>query len=287
MFPKIIVLILLIPTILSENIDLARVRVKDDVDYYSSIDTTLKDGDLKSALQTLILNRTKVSYGNAWEAFEVIDLYLPVAPGEDDCPSGTIPDIYSTFCWTPEKGLETGGECGNYKHEGDCYNREHSWPKSWWGGFSEGNGAESDLFELYPSDGYGNGLRGNLPFGSVESGTEKYTSSNGCKIGECSGDTGDYTGSCFEPADYMKGDLSRTYFYLSTMYDGVWECCEEDAVNEARINTWEENILREWHNLDPVDDMEMKRNNIIYEQYQHNRNPYIDHPEFVDSIAGF
>jgi endonuclease I len=56
------------------------------------------------------------------------------------------------------------------------------WPKSWFGGFDYGKNAQTDLFELWPSDGYVNGLRGNLPFGTVTTAT--YTSSNGCKIGE-------------------------------------------------------------------------------------------------------
>ena len=73
-------------------------------------------------------------------------------------------------------------QCGNYKQEGDCYNREHSWPKSWWGGFSEGQNAQTDLFHLYPTDGYVNNLRANLPMGNVKDAT--YTSTNGCKIGK-------------------------------------------------------------------------------------------------------
>ena len=82
-----------------------------------------------------------------------------------------IPDVYSSFCWDPEK-IESGGECGNYHTEGDCFNREHSWPKSWFGGFDYGFGAESDLFELYPTDGYVNGLRGNLPLGYVDTSSD-------------------------------------------------------------------------------------------------------------------
>ena len=130
-----------------------------------------------------------------------------------------------------------------------------------------------------------NGLRGNLPFGAVSS--PRYTSTNGCKIGACVGDTGDYTGECFEAADVLKGDLARTYFYLSTLYAGVWECCDDVATNEASIDAWEEQLLRDWHVADPVDDVEMKRNEVIFEQYQHNRNPFIDHPEYVDLIKDF
>ena len=204
MFKLIAVLLLLIP-----NKGIASINTNTTgTDYYKQINTAAVDDELKQSLQKLIIERTVISYGKAWDAFEVIDQFLPVAPGQAPCSSGTIADIYSTNCWTSEK--EQGGECGTYKKEGDCFNREHSWPKSWWGGFSKGAGAQSDLFELYPSDGYVNGLRGNLPFGNVVAGTERYTSTNGCKIGQCSDDTEDYTGECFEVADYMKGDLSRS-----------------------------------------------------------------------------
>merc|ERR1719345_689018 len=77
-----------------------------------------------------------------------------------------IPDVYSDTCWITAKNIKpSGGECGNYKHEGDCFNREHLWPKSWFGGFSAGDNAQTDLFELWPTDGYVNGMRGNLPLG--------------------------------------------------------------------------------------------------------------------------
>ena len=123
-----------------------------------------------------------VSYDGAWAAFAEVDKFLEGYPCSSD-PT-MIPDIYSDYCWHPEKNVQYG-ECGNYSREGDCYNREHSWPKSWWGGYSEGQGAQTDLFELYPSDGYVNGLRGNLPFGYVTPGTETYTSTNGSVIGSC------------------------------------------------------------------------------------------------------
>ena len=66
-----------------------------------------------------------------------------------DVNSSHIPDIYSSYCWSPEPNLPTGGECGNYKKEGDCFNREHVWPKSWFGGFDYGDNAQTDLFELW------------------------------------------------------------------------------------------------------------------------------------------
>lgn len=192
--------------------------------------------------------------------------------------------MYSTYCWTTEK-VTPGGECGNYKKEGDCYNREHLWPKSWFGGFDYGQGAQTDLFELWPSDGYVNGLRGDLPFGPVKAGTETYTSTNKCRIGKC--DSAYYTGTCFEPVDLYKGDFARSYFYLSTTYWNLWSCCSTAGTNGSDIKTWMEDILRTWHANDPVDDAEIGRNEEIYSNWQHNRNPFIDYPEFVDQINDF
>jgi endonuclease I len=195
-----------------------------------------------------------------WKAFASVDKHLEGYPCSSDL--NQIPDIYSGFCWTPAKGLAKGGECGNYKDEGDCFNREHSWPKSWFGGFSAGHSAQTDLFELYPSDGKVNGLRGNLPFGYVKSGTETYVSSNNSKIGECLSDSS--IGQCFEAADNLKGDLARTYFYLSVTYWKVWECCKGPGYDKWDLAPFMEKDLRNWHKYDPVSDVELKRNDDIF-----------------------
>jgi hypothetical protein len=105
--------------------------VADNFDnYYNGIDAAAQDDDLKGQLKALINPHVVYSYDEVWNAFEDVDQNLPNYPC--DANSSHIPDVYSTFCWTPEK--ISGGECGNYKKEGDCYNREHLWPKSWFGG---------------------------------------------------------------------------------------------------------------------------------------------------------
>ena len=252
-------------------------------DYYSGIDPSATDETLKLQLKDLVnTNKTVVSYDGAWEAFKTVDKFLPGYPC-DESDDSMIPDIYSGYCWKNEK--TTGGECGSYKKEGDCFNREHSWPKSWFGGFSAGHDAQTDLFELWPSDGYVNGLRANLPFGYVKEGTETYTSTNGSKIGDCA--SNESAGKCFEIADNLKGDLARTYFYLSVAYYGVWECCDEVGVDKWDMKTWMEDDMRAWHKGDPVDDLEVKRNDEIYNNHQHNRNPFIDNPTWVDRISDF
>jgi endonuclease I len=249
-------------------------------DYYDGIDLTATDDALKEQLFYLINPHIVLDYDAVWTAFETVDLYLNTYPCDSD-PSH-IPDVYSAYCWSPEK-VDQGGECGNYKKEGDCFNREHVWPKSWFGGFDYGMNAQTDLFELWPSDGYVNGLRGNYPLGRVSTAT--YTSTSGCKVGTCNV-TG-YTGNCFEVHDDYKGDFARSYFYLSTAYWNMWDCCDDVGVNGSSIKPWMEDELRYWHKIDPVSDIEVSRNEEIYSEYQQNRNPFIDYPELVDQISDF
>lgn len=166
-------------------------------DYYANIDANAVNDDLKGQLEALIYPHVVFTYDEAWVAFKDVDKHLPTYP----CDTNTshIPDVYSNNCWAETQ------QCGNYKKEGDCYNREHLWPKSWFGGFDNGEEAETDLFELWPSDGYVNGLRGDLPFGIVDRAAVTYTSTNGCVIGTCA--SSGYSGKCFEPADLYKGVL--------------------------------------------------------------------------------
>jgi len=217
--------------------------------YYNSIDPAATNMQMKTQLQTLVSVKTVITYDEAWAAFAQVDKHLEGYPCSSDLTM--IPDIYSDNCWHTYK-VTPGGECGNYAKEGDCYNREHSWPKSWFGGFSAGQGAETDLFELYPSDGYVNGLRGNLPFCDVDPSRVTYQSTNGSRIGYCN--STEYTGKGFEVADYLKGDLARSYFYLSVAYMNDWSCCDEPGTSMWNIKTWMETVLRNWHAGDPVSD---------------------------------
>lgn len=251
-------------------------------DYYASIDPKAKDLELKTQLHKLINPHTALSYDAVWKAFVGVDKYLPGYPCNAN--SSYIPDVYSSYCW--KTGVTaTGAECGNYKTEGDCFNREHLWPKSWFGGFDAGKNCQTDLFELWPSDGYVNGLRGDLPFGIVDRNKITYKSTNGCLIGDCT--TEGYSGKCFEAVQNLRGDFARSYFYISVSYMGVWSCCDTAATSKSDIKPWQEKLLRDWHANDPVDDFERARNEEIYANWQHNRNPFIDHPEWVDQISDF
>ncbi|MEI6061531.1 MAG: endonuclease [Bacteroidota bacterium] len=227
---------------------------------------------LQQALHDIIHNNTNVSYATLWTSFQ----------STDKRSDGKVWDMYSDIPGgTPPYEFTFGAnQCGNYNGEGDCYNREHSWPKSWFGG--EVAPMYTDLFHLVPTDGYVNNMRSNYGFGDV--GTASWTSLNGSKLGNCI-DPG-YTGVVFEPNDGYKGDFARNYFYMSTRYyneDSGWPGSE--MVTGSQFKPWAKAMLLIWAQQDPVSQKELDRNNAVY-AIQHNRNPFIDHPEYANAIWG-
>jgi endonuclease I len=240
--------------------------------YYST--ATGKTGAaLKTALYTTIKGHTSISYNALWTAFQTADKKS----------DGKVWDMYSDCSF-----IFVTNQCGNYSSECDCYNREHSWPKSW---FADATPMYTDMFHLVPTDGKVNGMRSNYPFGEVNSPT--YTSGNGSKLGPCS--FPGYTGIVFEPVDEYKGDFARNYLYMATRYEDVistWHSNDPNAEAILQPNTypvfetWFINLLLKWNTSDPVSQKEIDRNNVIYTSFQHNRNPFIDHPEYASLIWG-
>ena len=228
---------------------------------------------LQTALHNIIKGHTVVSYSSLWTYFQTTDKKS----------NGTVWDMYSDVPGgTPPYVFQFGtDQCGNYSAEGDCYNREHSWPKAWFGGDIEP--MYTDIFHLYPTDGYVNGRRSDYPYGEV--GSASWTSQNGSKVGNCSW-TG-YSGTVFEPIDGYKGDLARTYFYMSVRYyseDSGWP--GSAMTTGSQLKPWALSMMLQWNTQDPVSQKEIDRNNAVYSQVQHNRNPFIDHPEYADEIWG-
>lgn len=238
--------------------------------YYASADGRAGT-DLINALQDIISEGHQVtSYDGLWTAFRKTD----------NTADGRVWDMYSncTFTWGSD-------QCGNYKNECDCYNREHSVPKSW---FGDAKPMYSDIVHLVPTDGKVNGMRSNYPFGEVGSAT--YTSDNGCKLGSSS--FSGYSGRVFEPVDEYKGDFARIYFYMVTRYRNInFTQAEGGKVmftysgSTAGLTTYATNLLLKWHREDPVSDKETDRNDGI-EDVQGNRNPYVDYPELAEYIWG-
>ncbi|UXI00275.1 endonuclease [Photobacterium sp. TY1-4] len=240
---------------------------------------------LKTALYNIINQHNSRGYSAIWDLVKVADLdhYY-----END---GSVLDMYSEQPATSDAVhfTKVTDQCGQYSGEGDCYNREHSFPKSWFGGKVEP--MNSDGHHIFATDGYVNAKRSNWPFGEVGSAT--YTSGNGSKLGVAESGLG-YTGTVFEPLDAFKGDFARAYFYMATRYENEiasWEgnTTNADAIldgtNTTVFEPWMLNMLKRWHQNDPVSQKEIDRNQAVFE-FQGNRNPFIDHPEFVGAIWG-
>ena len=209
--------------------------------------------------------------------------------------SNTILDVYSENPSSSDPYNFTPGvdECGNYSNEGDCYNKEHVIPQSV---FSSNTPMQSDAHQLLPTDGRVNGFRGNFPFGRVndnnlvsQSGISNPTQ-NGSKLGANlnSGYSSGYSGTVFEPINEFKGDIARIYFYFITRYENQvsnWSSFAMfDGSSDQVLQTTFLSILIEWHLSDPVSQKEIDRNNNIYYNHQNNRNPFVDHPEYVSMI---
>jgi endonuclease I len=252
--------------------------------YYNSAQG-LSGYSLKSALHNIIDDHSNQGYGGLWGFYSAneIDRYY-----END---GSILDIYSERPTASDPYTFTPGsdQCGNYSGEGDCYNREHSFPRSWFGGDVEP--MNSDVHHIFASDGQVNAYRGSYPYGEITS--PQTTSANGSLVGTGASGLG-YSGTVFEPIDEFKGDIARAQFYMAVRYEDVianWENnsgSADDALNGTGaqvFETWYLDLLKSWHQQDPVSQKEIDRNNAAYD-YQGNRNPFIDHPEYVSEIWG-
>ena len=234
--------------------------------YYQSADGK-KGRELKTAMSGIIRPHTQLSYNGLWEAFKSTDR-------RDD---GKVWDMYS--CVTDYVFVTSGS---NYKQEGDCYNREHSMPKSW---FDDGYPMYTDLTHLVPTDGYVNGRRSNYPFGETDG--EMYKSEQDfSKLGKST--ISGYSGIVFEPNDEYKGDFARIYFYMVTCYENNVSTWESDMLAKNKypaFTDWALEMLMHWAEEDPVSKKEIDRNNAVYE-LQGNRNPFVDYPGLEEYIWG-
>ncbi len=259
--------------------------------YWSSIsESAISSGGktLFDALNKKISSHSNVGYDGLYDSYKKTDA-VPGTEGDN----ALFWDMYGGFAFDQ-------GKTGNYKKEGDSYNREHSVPQSWWGTSST---MKADLGHVVPTDGYVNNRRGNYPFGEVDEETYSYSfverrDSSGnvyqtagiSKLG-----TGKNIGDIkwpsdservFEPDDQYKGDFARITLYFATCYPGK-------AVSGNGSSTYTTSfpyltdygiaLCKKWATQDPVSTKEINRNNAMQEE-QGNRNPFIDHPEWVDLV---
>ncbi|WP_290865655.1 endonuclease [Flavobacterium sp.] len=232
---------------------------------------------LKTQLYNIIKGHTNNGYDGLYTTYltsdrdyyyendgTVLDMY-------SENPTGIDPYNYSTSV--------SSDKCGSYSVEGDCYNREHIIPQSVFGSASP---MVADAHFITPTDGKVNGLRSNFPHGAVASASK--ITLNGSKLGT-SAVTG-YSGTVFEPIDEFKGDIARMYLYFATRYENTvagYSYPMFNGTSNQVFTTAFLNMLLTWNAQDPVSQREIARNNAIYAR-QNNRNPYIDHPEYVQMI---
>ena len=238
------------------------------ISYYSNVNLNLTGAELKTELFNKISNHKSLGYSGVTGT----GVYAKTDVKED----GTIWDIYSNTTSYKPSDL-----AGNYKKEGDCYNREHTIPQSV---FSKKEPMRSDVHHLFPTDGYVNNRRGNYPHAEV--GSVSYSSNNNFTIvGESS--TSGVTGTVCEPNDLYKGDIARTYFYFVTCYQDKLSSFGSFAAfsnnTYPSLSNWAIKLYLKWAKEDPVSEKEIKRNEAIY-QIQGNRNPFIDYPELAEKV---
>ena len=235
-------------------------------DYHKNADG--KSGQaLRAALESIICAHTQRTYGDLWNDFKSTDARA----------DGKVWDMYSNatnFTFGTD-------QAGNYSKEGDKYNREHSFPNSWFLK-DESSPMYTDLYHMYPTDGYVNNKRSNYPFGEV--GSTTYTSANSfSKLGTAS--NSGYTGTVFEPNDEYKGDFARTYFYMVTCYASKVSSWNSDMLSSGDLSSWAIDLLLKWSKNDPISVKERNRIEAIY-RIQGNRNPFIDCPGLEQYIWG-
>lgn len=258
--------------------------------YYQAADGK-KGAELKTALCGIIYNRTERTYGDLWTDFKTTDKRA----------DGKVWDMYSGISNYTFGTDQAGNYSGEGEQNGGKYNREHSFPKSWFGASkTEIPPMYTDLFHLYPTDGYVNGRRSNYPFGETTG--NNYKSKNDfSKLGTCT--YPGYTGKVFEPNDIYKGDFARTYFYMVTCYEekiakwytdygvggsgdtkeGVLATLDGNAY--PGLSPWQLEMLMKWSKNDEVSEKETNRNKAVY-GIQNNRNPFIDYPGLEEYIWG-
>lgn len=260
--------------------------------YYSSITTSMKGDTLKVALYTIIKNgHTKNDYDTLEVDMKITDRDYTLSPLQENEPDDYDPYMYLLYAdyngdvstaktWKTSQGSYGTTVKGQY-----VWNKEHIWAKSNGFGNSEGCFAYSDLHHLRASDWKCNNIRSNNPFNTVSS----HTDSNRVLDWTEKRKTDNYSnGGAFEPRDSDKGDVARALFYMATRYyngDG-------SANTSLSLTTGTDSsggkwgyldTLLAWHEADPVDNFEAHRNDLVY-GIQHNRNPYIDHPEYARAV---
>ncbi len=226
--------------------------------YYDEVEG-LTGNELKDGLHDIIRNHVEFSYN---------DLRDFILKNTDEDPNNSN-NVILLYTGRSQSKSSFGGDPNDW-------NREHVWAKSH-GGFGNSPPAGTDAHHIRPTDVSVNGTRGNLDF---DMGGNVVPEAPGCKV----------DGDSFEPRDEVKGDVARMIFYMAVRYEGGGGEPDLEVVDEVNTSPDPEHgklsQLLLWNAQDPPDDFEMNRNDVIYYQYQNNRNPFIDHPEYAEQVWG-
>jgi deoxyribonuclease I len=219
-------------------------------DYYENIGD-LNQQALLNALRNLISTNTYSSYDGAKDfLFQ-----------ELDNDNGTVRCVYTG---------ETYNISSSYNGQSNP-NTEHSYAQSWFSN-DESSRKKADLHHLFITTMQVNSSRGNLPFNNVAStasATVYYTNTPWQSYRGYD----NWQNTVFEPADVTKGNIARALLYFYVRYD--------DGLTQGGVNMIP--VFRQWHHADPPDAAELARNQAI-QSFQTNRNPFVDHPEYVERI---
>ena len=227
--------------------------------------------ELKSALHNIIDDHTEYPYTSS--SPDVWDILKDT----DEDPNNPDNVILLYTGWSYKKSDQNTGD-----NKG--WNREHVWAKSH-GDFGTSAPAGTDVHHLRPADVTVNGARGSLDF---DTGGSLYIDDNGA--------TGCYYDSdSWEPRDQEKGDVARMMYYMAVRYEGDDTSYDLELVDYIPSSPNEQPLfgkqstLYQWHQSDEVSNWERRRNDRIYDNWQYNRNPFIDYPDFASrlpSISG-
>ncbi|TQK70535.1 MULTISPECIES: endonuclease [unclassified Nocardioides] len=210
---------------------------------------------LAAALHGIIDGNRTLSYTQVWDALKVTDA--------DPANSNNVIEFYSGRS-VPKS--TNGGDA-------DDWNREHTWPQSH-GDFGTSAGPGTDLHHLRPEDVTVNSTRGNKDFDN-----------GGSAVAQCPDCFSD--ADSFEPRDSVKGDVARGLMYMAVRYeggDGFADLELNDSINGTTPYLGKISVLLAWSAADPPTAAERARNDRIYRDYQGNRNPFVDHPEYAEAI---
>ncbi|WP_084605586.1 endonuclease [Psychromonas aquimarina] len=258
--------------------------------YYSTVDTS-DSQTLRNSLHEIIDDHQRFPYTSSstdtWDILEAAD--------QDPDNANNVIDVYKNASYS-----KAGG--GN-----SFYNREHSWPKSY--GFPKDGSTNypyTDTHHLFIADSSYNSSRNNKPYGTCDTScSEKVTLVNNNRGGsssESNWTTGSGETGSWQTWQGRRGDVARALMYLSVRYEGgthsITGVAEPDLIltddrsligasntgaNGTVAYMGLKSVLLQWHKDDPVDAYEYRHNEAVY-SFQGNRNPFVDHPEYIDCV---